>query len=58
MYKNVSNMIAHLTICRYLSLLKIVSKIDYIILINKIGWTKYDLTTMGEFTIWGVGLVW
>ena len=46
-------MIAHLKICSYGPLLKIVSKIYYIIPVKKSGWTKYDLTTTGEFTIFG-----
>ena len=48
-------MIAHLTICRDGTLLNIVSKINYIILVKKIGWTKYDLTMTGELNICGCG---
>ena len=44
-------MIAHLTIFRYWSLLKIVSKIYYFIHVKKRGWTKYDLTMKGEFNL-------
>ena len=44
-------MIAHLTNSRYGPLLKIVSKIYYLILVKKRGWPKYNLIMMGELTI-------
>ena len=44
----------HLTNCRYVLLLKIISKINYIILVKKI-WTNYDLTMTGKLTICGCG---
>ena len=46
-------MIAHLAICRYGPLLKIVFKIYHIIFVKKSGETKYDLTMTGELTICG-----
>ena len=48
-------MIAHLTICRHGPLLKIVSKIYYLILVKKSCWKNYHLTMTGEVTICGCG---
>ena len=51
-------MIAQLTISRYGPLLNIGSKIYFIIIGKKRGWTKYDFTVMGELTpLVCVGLV-
>ena len=44
-----------LTLCRYGPIVKIASKIYYIILVKKMGWTKYDLTLTVELTICGCG---